>query len=73
MLTPDPWAMLTASPTSSSRAAAATIPAAVSSTQVKSRVWVPSPKITGRSPALIRETNFGITSALVPSACSRGP
>ena len=36
--TPRPNAMFTASPTSSSQAAAATIPRAVSSTQVKSRV-----------------------------------
>src|SRR5207248_234148 len=51
----------------------ATTPTAVSSTQVKSRVCAPSPKTTGRSPAARRPTNFGITSALLPVACSRGP
>jgi hypothetical protein len=49
------------------------MPRAVSSTQVKSRVCEPSPKMTGGKPARIRVANFGITSALVPLACDRGP
>ncbi len=49
------------------------IPAAVSSTQVKSRVWLPSPKITGqlrrRDPGDELRDHLG-AGAL---ACSRGP
>jgi len=52
---------------------AATMPRAVSSTQVKSLVCEPSPKMTGGRPARSLVANFGITSALVPVACERGP
>ena len=40
---------------------------------MKSRVWLPSPKITGGIPFVSLLTNLGITSALVPEECSRGP
>src|SRR3954470_4090665 len=73
MVTSSPWATFTASPTSASHSVTATTPTAVSSTHVKSRVCEPSPKITGARPAAKRPTNFGITSALLPAACSRGP
>ena len=66
--------MLTASPTSSSDSVAATIPRAVSSTQVKSRVCEPVSEDHGRQRRQgSASANLGITSALVPSACERGP
>jgi hypothetical protein len=73
MLTSRPRAMLTASPTSASVSPAAISPRTVSVTKVKSRVWLPSPKISGGCPFSARTAIRGITSPAAPAWCSRKP